>query len=148
DMQSPPELAGQINARETARVQLEANQSQIAQLKTKQQNKATEATKVQYADKVAAETLLKQAAKMADQKKEVAELKLKTELTNAELELEAARNQAKAIQAKGQAEADVIGAQNEAEVAALRRAAQGFESVSHFAQYNLLSKIGPALAEI
>src|SRR5262249_46929551 len=126
-------------ARETARVQLEANKSKIAQLKTRQQNKATEATKLQYAVKVAAETLLRQATIMAEQRKQVAELRLKTELKNAELELEAARNQAKAILSKGQAEADVVNAQNEAEVAALRRAAQGFESVQYFAQYHLLS---------
>ena len=85
---------------------------------------------------------------MAEQRKEVAELKLKTDLKNAELELEAARNQAAAILSKGQAEADVVNAQNEAEAAALRKAAQGFTSVQHFAQYTLLAKIAPALGEI
>jgi hypothetical protein len=148
EMESPRELADQINARETLRVQLEANKSTIVQLKSKQQNKATEATKQQYQEKVAAETRLKQATIKAEQRKQVAELGLKTALKNAELELEAARNQVKAILAKGQAEADVVNAQNEAEVAALRRAAQGFDGVQHFAQYHLLSKVGPALAEI
>jgi hypothetical protein len=38
--------------------------------------------------------------------------------------------------------------QNEAEISGLKTAVQGFNSVEHFAQFHVLSKVTPALSEI
>src|SRR5262249_14832087 len=112
----PPELTEQIFARDVARVQLERNKSREEQYKTEQKLKAAEALAQQEMEKVAAETRLAQAKKLAAQKQEVEQQRLENELANAQIKLEAARNQAKATLATGKTEADIIGLQNEAEV--------------------------------
>src|SRR5262249_16639007 len=110
--------------------------------------KATEALKPRNKEMVEADTRLAQAKTKADQMKEVEESRLKQELENAQLQLEAARQQAKATLQRGRAEAEGIQLRNEAEVAGLRKAVMGFAGVQHFAQYHVLAKLGPALAEI
>jgi hypothetical protein len=62
--------------------------------------------------------------------------------------LEAAKQQAEALLVKGQAEASVIEQQNAAEVAGLRTAVLGFGSASQYAQFQVISRLGPAVAEI
>ncbi len=144
----PPELTDQISLRDVARAQLDKNKTMIEQHKTKQKLAAAEALTEQTTDKVSAETRLLQAKTQAAQKKEVAKLQLENDLKSAELKLEAATAQAKAILAKGKVEADVITMQNEAQVAGLRRAVESFTSVQQYAQYQVMSKIAPALSEI
>ena len=73
---------------------------------------------------------------------------LKQDLANAQLRLEAARKQAEATLSRGKAEAAVIGLQNEAQVAGLRKMVEGFTSVQHFAQYQVIAKPALALSEI
>lgn len=148
DMEPPVELALQIRDRELARVEQEKNKVRLGQYKAEQKLKAAEALKEQAKEKVEAETRRLQATTRADQRKEVESLRLKQDLLNAQLKLDAARKQAEALLAKGKAEAAVIRLQNEAEVAGLRQAVQGFTSVSHFAQYHVLSRLAPALAEV
>jgi hypothetical protein len=144
----PPELIEQISARDVARVQLENNKSREQQYKSEQKLKAVQATAQQETEKVTAETRLSQAKKLAEQKKEVEKKRLENELANAQVKLEAARNQAKAVLATGKTEADIINLQNEAEVAGLRKAVKGFNGPQHFAQYQVLLKLAPALKEI
>ncbi len=144
----PPELAKQISDRELALVEQEKNKAQVRQFKAAQKLKAAAALKQQAKEKVEAETRLIQAKTKAEQLLEVANSQFETELENARLRVEAARQQAEATLARGQAEATVIGLQNEAEIAGLRKAVQGFPSAQQFAQYNVLKRLGPALAEI
>jgi hypothetical protein len=147
-MDPPPELIEQISARDLARVQQEKNKIRLEELKTEQGFKAAEALREQEREKKLAETRLTQAKVNASQRKEVMESQLRTELEAAQLRLDAAREEAKAVLAQGKAEADLINLQNEAEVAGLRTAVRGFSSVSIFAQYQMLSRLGPALSEI
>jgi hypothetical protein len=144
----PPELTDQISQRDVARAQLDKNKTLIEQHKTKQKLAAAEALTMQTTEKVAAETRLLQAKTQAAQKKEVTKLQLENDLKSAELKLEAAREQAKATLAKGKVDADVIILKNEAEVAGLRKAVESFASVQNYAQYQVMSKIAPALSEI
>jgi hypothetical protein len=149
NMAMPVELTDQIKERDLARVKQDKNKSLIAQYTSEQTLKAaTEALKKQAQEKVEAETRLKQAQTLALQKKEVEKLRLENDLANAGLRLEAAKEQAKALMAQGKAEADLQNQQNEAEVAGLRKAIQGFASAQLFAQYHVLSRLGPALSEI
>jgi len=142
------ELAQQISQREQARLAREKNQELIEQYKQDQKLKATEALQKQNEEVVLANTRLKVQETKANQMKEVEEAKLKVERKSAEIRLQAARDRAKAILNKGKNEADVITAQNESEVAGLRTAIQGFPSPDHFAHYQMISRIGPALREI
>jgi regulator of protease activity HflC (stomatin/prohibitin superfamily) len=148
DLKPPLELSEQISQRELARVEREKNVVRIGQFKAEQELKAKESLKQQAAEKVEAETRLIQGKKKSEQLKAVEEARLKQELANTQLRLDAARNQAEAVLATGKAEAAVIHLQNDAEVAGLRTAMQGFGSPMHFAQYQILSKLSPALTEI
>ncbi|HEY7327523.1 MAG TPA: SPFH domain-containing protein [Gemmataceae bacterium] len=142
------ELAQQISQREQARLAREKNQELIEQYKQDQKLKAAEALQKQNEEVVLANTRLKVQETKAEQMKEVEEAKLKVELKSAEIRLQAARDRAKATLNKGKNEADVLAAQNDAEVAGLRTAIQGFPSPDHYAQYQIISRIGPALREI
>jgi hypothetical protein len=144
----PKELVEQISARDVARVHIDKNKTLLEQYKTKQQLEAARATEEQASLKVQAETRRVQAMTQATQKKEVELLRLKQELENAQINLEAARLRAEAIQKTGKADADIINFKNEVEVAEIRRAIQGFASVQHFAQYQVMKKLAPALTEI
>src|SRR5262249_31066022 len=120
----------------------------LGELKTEQQLKAAQSKKAQEREKVEAGTRLLQEQTKATQKKEVEELRLKTELKKAQLGLEAARKQAEATLLVGKAEAEVTLLKDEAEVAGLRRAVQGFSSAGLFAQYNVMMRLAPALSEV
>jgi regulator of protease activity HflC (stomatin/prohibitin superfamily) len=148
EFRPPEELSEQISQRELARVEREKNLVRLGQYKAEQELKAKEALKQQAKEKVQAETRRIQAKTKAEQMKEVAEARLKQELQNAQLKLDAAHKQAEATIAKGKAEAAVITLENEAETAGLQTAVQGFDSVQSFAQYHVLAKLSPALAEI
>jgi regulator of protease activity HflC (stomatin/prohibitin superfamily) len=148
DMVPPADLAEQIKERDLARVELEKNKNLVGQFKEAQKLRGAEALKEQAHAKVDAETKLVQAKTLAEQNKQVQELKLKQELESAQLRLEAARLQAQAVLTTGKAEAAVIVAQNEAEVAGLRKAMEGFASPSVYAQYQILKRLAPTLKEI
>jgi hypothetical protein len=142
------ELADKISERERTRVTREKFQQQIEQFKTEQAQKAAEALKEQKDKMVQAETRRKVESTNAQKAMEVQEKKLEQELKAARVRLEAARDRVKATLSKGKAEAAVINAQNEAEVSGLRTAIQGFASADHYAQYQVIAKMAPALAEI
>jgi regulator of protease activity HflC (stomatin/prohibitin superfamily) len=148
DMRPPADLADQIAQRELARVEQAKNAARLRQYRAAQELQAKQALKDQAKAKVEAETRLIQAKTKASQLKEVALSQAKQDLENAQVALEAAEKQAEATLTKGKAEAAVINLQNEATVAGLRRAMQGFVNAQSFAQYNLMSKLGPALSEI
>ena len=147
-MNVPTELSTVIAEREQARITREKNVESIGQYKEQQELKAKEALKQQEEEKVAATSKLVQAEAKSKQRKATEEARLKQELANAQLRLDAAKEQAKAVTAAGKAEADVIMLQNEAEVSGLRKAVQGFPSADYYAQYQVLSKLAPALSEI
>ncbi len=142
------ELADKISERERTRVTREKYQQQIEQYKTEQAQKAAEALKDQKDKLVQAETRRKVEMTNAQKAMEVQEKKLEQELKAARVRLEAARDRVKATLSKGKADAAVINAQNEAEVSGLRTAILGFTSADHYAQYQVIAKMAPALAEI
>jgi SPFH domain / Band 7 family len=144
----PPELAKQISDRQIALVEQQKNRAQVGQFKSAQKMKAAEVSIVQAREKVEAETRLIQANTNSQQLKEVEESKLKNDLLRAEIRLRAAKDQAFAVVTQAQADANVIDKQNEAEVAGIAQAIKGFNDAQQFAQYHLLSRLGPALAEI
>src|SRR5262249_51000900 len=141
-------LATIISERERTRVEREKFQQQIEQFKTQQQQKAADALVVQKGEKVQAETRRKVEMTNAQKLTEIEEKKLEQERKAARVRLEAARDRVKATISKGKAEAAVINAQNEAEVSGLRTAVQGFPSADQFAQYQVITRMAPALAEI
>ncbi len=141
-------LADIIAERERARLTREQNKEKIEQYKKDQETKAAEALSEQNSKKVAAQTKLEVEQKKAQQRLEVEEAKLKQELTNAKTRLEAAKSQARATLALGEAEAFKINQENEAEVAGLKKKVESFPSVEYFAQYQVLSRLAPALSEI
>jgi hypothetical protein len=134
-------LATQIADREQARLEREKNASLIDQYKQAQELAATTARKEQNEETVAATTKLNTATIEAEQKLEVEEKKLEQDLKNAETNLKAAKEQA-------EADAEVITKENEAKVAGLRTAVEGFNSADQFAQYQMLTRLAPALKEI
>lgn len=148
DMRPPDELSDQISQRELARVEREKNVVRLRQYQAEQELRAKEALKQQAREKVEAETRVVQAKTKATQMLEVEESRLKQDLTNAQVTLDAARQQAEATLAHGRADAAVIQLQNEATVSGLQTAVDGFGSAQQFAQYQILSRLGPAISEI
>lgn len=148
DLHLPPALLSQISQRDLSRVELDKNQALVKQFVAQQDLAAKEALKAQATAKVGAETRMIQAETQSKQLLEVEELRLKQELTNAQTRLDAAKRQAESILAAGRAEAAVIESQNAAEVAGLKQAIAGFSGPQNFAQYHVLTKLGPALGEI
>jgi regulator of protease activity HflC (stomatin/prohibitin superfamily) len=148
DMTPPADLAEQISLRDLARVEQDKNRNLTLQFKEQQKLMAAKTLKEQATKKVDAETRLVQEKTKAKQRLQVQELGLKQELESAQVRLEAARKQAEATLARGRADADVILAKNQAEVAGLRKAVQGFQSAQHYAQYQVLARLAPALKEI
>jgi regulator of protease activity HflC (stomatin/prohibitin superfamily) len=141
-------LATQISDREQARLEREKNASLIEQYKQAQELAGTKARKEQNEEKVAATTKLKTATIEAEQKLEVEQKRLEQDLKNAETNLKAAKEQAEAVLAQAEADAEVITKENEAKVAGLRTAIQGFNTADQFAQYQMLTRLAPALKEI
>jgi regulator of protease activity HflC (stomatin/prohibitin superfamily) len=142
------ELKDVIRDREQARVEMEQIQEDIKQMETLKDRKAKEALEEQKAQVGEANVKLEVATVKAQQRMEVTEKEFKQKLDNAQVRLDAAKEEAKAVLAQAQADADVIEKQNEAEVAGLKRAVQGFTSPDAFAQYQVLTKVAPALTEI
>jgi regulator of protease activity HflC (stomatin/prohibitin superfamily) len=147
-LEPPRELTGLISERQQARVEQEKLKTELGTYKSQQTLEAKRAETPRSQQETAAKTRLGQEKTLAKQRMEVEEQKLKQELENANLRLEAARREADALLARGKAEAAVINAQNAAEVAGLKKAVQGFNGVQNFAQYHVLSKLGPAVSEI
>ena len=141
-------LATQIADREQARLEREKNASLIEQYKQAQELAAATARKEQNEEKVAATTKLNTATIEAQQKLEVELKKLEQDLKNAQTNLTAAKEQAEAVLAQAAADAEVITKENEAKVAGLRTAVEGFNSADQFAQYQMLTRLAPALKEI
>ncbi len=141
-------LATQIADREQARVERDKNASLIEQYKQEQKIAASAARKEQNEEKVAATTKLNAATTEAEQKLEVEQKKLEQDLKNAETNLKAAKEQAEAVLTQAEADAEVTIKENEAKVAGLRTAVEGFNSADQFAQYQMLTRLAPALKEI
>jgi hypothetical protein len=142
------QLADQISERERARVMREQNKKLVEKYTQEQEQKAKEALAEQKREVVVANTKLTVEQTNALRAKEVEESKLRQELKAAQARLDAARDQARAALTKGKAEAAVVTAQNEAKVADLKTAVAGFPSPDTFAQYHVLTRLAPSLAEI
>ncbi len=148
DMGLPDELKKLQSDRKVAEQEQKANRSQLGQLKSEQERRAKEALSQQNEAVVTAETRLRQAEIDAERLKEVEKSRLETQFKNAQLRLDAAKKESEAMLKQGKADADVIMADNEAAVAGLRTAVKGFNGPNQFAQYQMLMRLGPALAEI
>jgi hypothetical protein len=148
EMKPPEELSAQITERYLALAKQAANKNLVGQYRQMQKTKATQTRSEQAQDIVDAETKVATAKIQAEQRKQVEESKLKTELQIAQNRLEAAKLQAEATVKTGQAEAYEVDQKNQAEVAGLRKKVQGFGSIEHFAQYHIVRSLTPALKEI
>lgn len=142
------ELADQIADRERQRVMRLTNKQLVEQAKKEQEQKATEVLKERSTKMVDAKQKLKVAQKLAAQNLEVAEAEQKNLLRSAQARLDAAKKQAEAILTDGKADASITMAKNEAEVAGLKTAVGGFPTPDHYAQFEVLKKVSPALSEI
>ena len=142
------DLIKQIADRKAAVTERLTNEQKVQELKTELERKVAEAMKPRETALGEARRKLAEAEERAKQDKQVAALELDKELKAAQLRLDAGKKEAEAKLTRGKADADVIDRQNEAEVAGLRRAVQGFPSAEHYAQYQMLTKVAPALAEI
>jgi regulator of protease activity HflC (stomatin/prohibitin superfamily) len=142
------DLVQQIADRKAAVTERKTNEQKVEELKTELERKVAEAMKPRETALGEARKKLAEAEERAKQDKQVAALELDKELKAAQLRLDAAKKEAEAKLTRGKADADVIDRQNEAELAGLRKAVQGFPSPEHYAQYQMMSKLAPALAEI
>jgi regulator of protease activity HflC (stomatin/prohibitin superfamily) len=142
------ELLTQIADRTRARNTRLKNIETIAQLKTQQGVKLAEALKLRETALGDARTELNQEQQRTEGAIMAQEAKLKQDLENAQLALEAAQADAKATLSRGKADAELIQKKNEAEVSGLKTAIQGFPSADQYAQYQVMSKLAPALTEI
>lgn len=142
------ELATQISDREQARIARSTNMQRVTQLEREQELKSTEKLAERERLVIEAETRLERAKVDARRRVQNEESEQKAKLESAQALLEGAKKRAEAIETTGKAEAAVLTAQNEATVAGLRAAIEGFGSVDAFAQYHVLQKLAPALAEI
>jgi regulator of protease activity HflC (stomatin/prohibitin superfamily) len=142
------DLVKQIADRKAAVTERKTNEQKVDELKSELERKVAEAMKPRETALGEAKKKLAEAEEKAKQDKQVAALELDKELKAAQLRLDAAKKEAEARLTRGKADADVIDRQNEAELAGLRKAVQGFPSPDHYAQYQMLSKLAPALAEI
>jgi regulator of protease activity HflC (stomatin/prohibitin superfamily) len=142
------DLIKQIADRKAAVTEKNTNEQKVLELKTEQERKVAEAMKPRETALGEARRKLAEAEERAKQDKQVAALELDKELKAAQLRLDAAKKDAEANLTRGKADADVIDRQNQAELAGLRKAVQGFPSAEHYAQYQMLTKLAPALAEI
>jgi regulator of protease activity HflC (stomatin/prohibitin superfamily) len=142
------ELATQIREREQARITRSTNVQKVTQFEREQELKSTEALAARERLLVEAETRLERAKIDAKRQLQNAEAEQRAKLESAQFLLDGARKKAEAIETTGKADAAVQTAQNDATVAGLRAAIEGFGSVDAFAQYHIVQKLAPALAEI
>ena len=141
-------LGEQISERERTRVARERNKKLVEKFRTEQEQKAKELLAQQEKRTVDANAKLTVEKTKAKQALEVEEAKLKTELLAAQATLDAAKSQAMATLTRGKAAADVILADNAAEVAGLKTGVEGFPSPQAYAQYHVITRLSPALAEV
>jgi hypothetical protein len=142
------ELANQIREREQARIARKTNEQKVTQFEQEQDLKSTEALADQRKKVIDASTKLERAKISAERRINNEKTKLEAELESARSRLDGSKKRAEAILTTGKAEAAVITADNEATVAGLRTAIDGFGSAGAFAQYHVMLKMSPMLAEI
>jgi regulator of protease activity HflC (stomatin/prohibitin superfamily) len=142
------ELLSQIADRTRARNTRLTNTETIAQLKTQQGVLLKEAQKLRETALGDARTELNREQQKAEGALAAQEAKLKQDMENAQFALEAAQADAKATLSRGKADAELIQKKNDAEVSGLKTAIQGFPSADAYAQYQVMSKLAPALTEI
>jgi uncharacterized membrane protein YqiK len=126
----------------------ERNQQKVTQYEREQELESTRILSDQKRQIIMANTKLEQAKVTAERRELTEKAKLEAELTSAQTRLEGARKKAEAIVTQGKAEATVIAAQNQAVIAELKTAVEGFPSPADYAQYQMIVKMAPALAEI
>jgi regulator of protease activity HflC (stomatin/prohibitin superfamily) len=141
-------LASAIAQREQTRLEREKNKQLVEQYKTEQEQRAKEVLAEQRRLVVDANTKLEQEKINAQRRKDVEQARLEANLKAATARLEGAKKRAEATITEGKAEASIITANNEAEIAGLKTAIAGFATPEQFAQYQVLTKLAPALSEI
>jgi regulator of protease activity HflC (stomatin/prohibitin superfamily) len=142
------ELAEIIAQRDNTVIARRTNEELVKRHLAEQELKAKELLAEQEQKVTEAKGRLDAATEKAKQDKEVAEIDLKQQLQSAEVRLAAARSDAKAMLSKAQAKADNVNKDNEAAVSSLKTAIAGFPTPDYFAQYQMLNKLAPTLAEI
>jgi hypothetical protein len=142
------ELIKQIADRKAAKTERDANEQKVLELKTRLDREVAEAMKPRETELGEARKKLAEAEERAKQDRQVAGLELEKDLKAAQLRLDAAKNDAAGKLTRAKADVDVINRENDAELAGLRKAVQGFPTPEHYAQYQMMAKLGPALTEI
>lgn len=141
----PTEIAEPIQKRESARLEEETFQAQIAQQQTEITLAEKKALALQKAALVQIEQAIIRKVTEAKREQEVAVTKSNEKQAVALLRLAAAKDEAAAVVAKAKAKAEVIGYGNKAEAAGWKRAVEAFSGDgTEYARYVLLQKLAGA----
>lgn len=141
----PVQIASLVQEREIAKQDELKYQQQILQQESEQKLKVDEEERNQKGELVMADqqVIKKTTAAKKEQAVEVTQANQRLEV--AKLRLEAAKDEAAAMIARGKAEAEVIGFQNKAEAAGWKRSVEAFSGDGdQFARYVLLQKLSPS----
>jgi len=145
----PEQIAEPVRARELAKQEEVKYQQQIKQ----QEQEKILAEKVAMVDQkrelVSIEKDIVKLTTEAERLQKVAVTEANQKLEVAKIRLEAAHDEAAAIESRGKADADVIKFENEAEAAGWRRSVEAFQGDgAMFARYVLYQKMAPAYRRI
>ncbi len=148
-IQPPQQIAKPVRDRELAKQEEAKYQQQILQ---QEQERLLATKKAEVKQKQALVTVDREIVKIviqADREQQVAVTEANQRLEVAKLRLEAAQDEADAVLARGKADADVIRFENEAEAAGWRRAVEAFQGDGHlYAQYVLYNKLASSYRKI
>lgn len=145
----PDQIAEPVRQRELAKQDEVKYQQQTKQQEQERVLAEKKAMVDQKRELVTIEKDIIQLTTEAERMQKVAVTEANQKLEVAKIRLEAARDEATAIESRGKAEADVITFQNEAEAAGWRRSVEAFQGNGNlFAQYVLYQKMAPAYRRI
>jgi len=141
----PKQISELVQERELAKEDQLKYLEQIEEQKTQKDLRIDEEERNQKGKIVEANQEVVKKTTAAEKKQAVELTKANQRLEVAKLRLDAAKDEAAAILARGKAEAEVIGFQNKAEAAGWKRSVEAFSgNGNEFARYVLLQKLSPA----
>jgi regulator of protease activity HflC (stomatin/prohibitin superfamily) len=141
----PAQIATLVQEREIAKQDEKKFQQQILQQESEQKLRIDEEEREQKGELVKADQEVIKKTTAAKKKQAVELTQANQRLEVAKLRLEAAKDEAAAMIARGKAEAEVIGFQNKAEAAGWKRSVEAFSGDGdQFARYVMLQKLSPA----
>lgn len=145
----PQQIAELVREREIAKQSEKQYQQEILQQDSEQKLKIEEETANQLEEKVKADQKIVKVTTEAKQKQEVELTQANQRLEVARLKLEAAKDEAAAIVARGKAEAEVVRLQNKAEAIGWQRSVEAFDGDgAEYSQYVMYLKLASAYRKL